>query len=81
MVQLSPKEIVGKALEKDELDLLLLGRPEYRCFSLLSALRSSLPYDNDLGKLLDVLHEYGGEYTRDDIAGRLLRAMKKISES
>ena len=80
MTEISPQEIVRKALERDELDLLLLGGPEYRCFLLLSALRSSLRYENDLGELLQVLYKSAEDHPEKGIADRLLRAMKKIVE-
>ena len=57
------------AVSKDTFDLLLLGKAEYRCFSLESAMRSGMPYDNDWVEVLGELYRYarresGGEHRR-----------------
>jgi hypothetical protein len=67
-------EIVRKALDKDELDLLLLGTPEYCCAPRLAA----TPTNDDLVELLTTLYEEYGQYHPEDIKERLCLAIGKI---
>jgi hypothetical protein len=77
MANLPPKEIVDKALERDELDLLLLGKSEYQFFDRWS----SSPYNTDLVAILDALYRFAGEDQREQIKKRLLGAIKKIVDT
>jgi hypothetical protein len=76
MSELSPKEIVRKALKKGELDLLLLGRPEYQYID-----RWVDPYNTDLTALLRALYWDFAEGQREQIKNRLFAAIKKIVNS
>lgn len=76
MSQLSPNEIVAKALKRDELDLLLLGPPEYQFFD-----RWVDPYNTDLTALLGALYSDAVEGRREQIKNRLLAAIMKIVET
>lgn len=74
MAERTAYEIVKNALDKDELDLLLLGQPEY-CYVPRWASSSS---DSDLVELLTTLYEEYGQYHHEDIKERLGRAITKI---
>ena len=75
------RDIVDMAVSKDTFDLLLLGKAEYRCFSLDSAMRSGNPYDNDLGEVLDELYRYARRNPEENIGERLLAGMMKIVDT
>lgn len=77
MQGLSTEEIVRNALERDELNLLLLGRPEYQYFDRWS----SSPYNTDPVALLDTLYRLVQESQRPQIRDRLLGAIKKIVDT
>jgi hypothetical protein len=74
MPELNAQELVRNALEKDELDLLLLGKPEYQYLPKWSP----SPYNTDVATLLDVLYHLVGQYPRDQIRERLYGAIKKV---
>lgn len=77
MTPQSPEDIVRKALEKDELDLLLLGKPGYQYLPKWSP----APGDTDVTSLLSALGGLVGEYPRAEIRDRLHRAIMKIVET
>jgi hypothetical protein len=74
MNELSAKAIVRNALEKDELNLLLLGSPAYRFLPRLSP----APGNTDLTSLIGWLYEGVEHYTQDELRDRLYAAIKKI---
>jgi hypothetical protein len=74
MPEYTAYEIVKNALDKDELDLLLLGKPEY-CYL---PRWTSLPTNTDLVELLNTLYEEYGQYHPAEIKDRLSHAMTKI---
>ena len=77
MGQLTPKEIVLKAIERDELDRLLLGKLEYQFFDRWSG----SPYNTDLVPLLNVLYRFCGEHQQEQTKNRLLSAINKIVDT
>jgi hypothetical protein len=75
MIERSAEEIVHKAIEKNELDLLLLGKPEYQYRSRWS----SAPGDTDLAELTPVLYRGDtGLYSREQLRDYLHNAIQKI---
>ena len=74
MAERTAFEIVKKALDKNELDLLLLGNPEY-CY--LQRWTTSL-WNTDLEELLTTLYEENGQYHQEEIKEQLSRAITKI---
>jgi hypothetical protein len=74
MKETSPDDIVRKALQRDELDLLLLGEPEYQFLPKWSP----APGNTDLTALLSALRSLTGKYPSGEIRDRLYRAIKKI---
>lgn len=74
MSESNAHEIVKNALDKDELDLLLLGKPEY-CYL---PRWTSLQTNTDLVELLTILYEEFGQYHPDEITERLSNAVTKI---
>ena len=74
MTQRSAQEIVRNALEKDELDLLLVGIPEYQFLPKWSPASGN----TDLTYLLDALYMGIADYTREELRERLHRAIRKI---
>jgi hypothetical protein len=74
MPECTAYEIVKNALDKDELDLLLLGKPEY-CYLPRWV---STPGNTDLVELLTTLYEEYGQYHHEEIKEQLCRAITKI---
>jgi hypothetical protein len=76
MAEHNAEEIVRKAIEKDELDLLLLGKPEYQFLP-----RWTPADDTDLVELLSALYRLVTEYRREELKDYLHRAIKKIVDT
>jgi hypothetical protein len=74
MARSNAYEIVKNALDKDELDLLLLGTPEY-CYA---PRWSDSPQNTEIVELLTALYEEYGQYHPEEIRERLHRAISKI---
>ena len=74
MPEVSAQELVRKALEKDELDLLLLGKPEYQFLPKWSPASS----DTDVIALLEALYYCTEQYTQAVLRDHLLNAINKI---
>ncbi|MEN6449431.1 MAG: hypothetical protein ABFC96_02985 [Thermoguttaceae bacterium] len=74
MGQESAQEIVRKAIERDEVDLLLLGKPGYKFLPKWSP----APGDTDLTALLSALRGLVGKYPHGEIRDLLYRAIRKI---
>lgn len=74
MAESTAFEIVRMALDKDELDLLLLGKPDY-CYL---PRWTTIAGNTDLVELLTSLYEEYGQYHPEETRERLLQAIKKI---
>jgi hypothetical protein len=74
MLESNAYNIVKNALDKDELDLLLLGKPEY-CYM---PRWTTSPLNTNLVELLTTLYEEYGQYHHEDIKERLCHAITKI---
>jgi hypothetical protein len=75
--QALPNDIVRTALDKDELDLLLLGSPEYQFFDRWSG----SPYNTDLASLLHALYLLSENGQEVRVRDSLLAAIKKIVDT
>ena len=75
MTQRSAQEIVRNALEKDELDLLLVGIPEYQFLPKWSPASGN----TDLTYLLDALYMGIADYTREELASVFTEQFGKSS--
>jgi hypothetical protein len=73
----SPIDIVRTALAKDELDLLLLGVPEYQFFDRWSG----SPYNTDLASLLPELYLLAEDGQEVRVRDNLLAAINKIVDT
>jgi hypothetical protein len=73
----SPTDIVRTALAKDELDLLLLGVPEYQFFDRWSG----SPYNTDLASLLPELYLLAENGQEVRVRDNLLAAINKIVDT
>jgi hypothetical protein len=75
--QASPDKIVRKALDRGELDLLLLGVPKYQYFDRWSG----CPYNTDHPSLLSALYLLAENGQEVRIRDSLIAAIKKIIDT
>jgi len=76
--QRSPEKIVRKALKRDELALLLLGKPKYQYLPYWSPAPGNTCIVSLLSALRDLVRDYPKDYPCEEIRNRLNQAIKKI---
>ena len=74
MAQEAPREIVRRAVARDEMDLLLLGEPRYRYFDRWS----SSPYNTDAVSLLSAFYGLARDGELTNAKEILMRAIGKL---
>lgn len=81
MAQKSPEKIVRKALKRDELALLLLGKQKYQYLPYWSPASGNTDITALLSALGNLVRDYPSDYPHEEIRDRLNQAIKEIVDT